>query len=75
MIYALGLLSPLVIGLALLVQPMVATAIGWIVYGETLALPDLVGVAMVATALVLVRRGSPKTVAKPGDMEDGRETR
>lgn len=72
MIYALGLLSPLVVGLALLVQPMVATAIGWLVYGETLALPDLVGVAMVAVALVLVRRGSTsKAVAKPGDKDDG----
>lgn len=69
MIYALGLLSPLVVGLALLVQPIVATAIGWIVYDERLALPDLVGVAMVAVALVLVRRGS--TVAKPGDRDDG----
>lgn len=67
MIYALGLLSPLVVGLALLVQPMVATAIGWIVYGETLALPDLVGVALVAVALVLVRRGSSRAVAPPGN--------
>ncbi|WP_454278658.1 DMT family transporter [Sphingomonas sp. Marseille-Q8236] len=72
MIYALGLLSPLVVGLALLVQPMVATAIGWIVYGETLALPDLAGVAMVAVALVLVRRGSSKAVAKPDDRDDER---
>ncbi|WP_230482834.1 DMT family transporter [Sphingomonas sp. Leaf21] len=72
MIYALGLLSPLVVGLALLVQPMVATAIGWIVYGETLALPDLAGVAMVATALVLVRRGSPRAVARPDDRDDER---
>jgi len=69
MIYALGLLSPLVVGVALLVQPIVATAIGWVVYGETLALPDLVGVAMVAAALVLVRRGS--AVAKPGNRDDG----
>ena len=70
MIYALGLLSPLVVGLALLVQPMVATAIGWIVYGETLALPDLAGVAMVAAALVLVRRGSARAVARPDDRND-----
>jgi drug/metabolite transporter (DMT)-like permease len=71
MIYALGLLSPLVVGLALLVQPMVATAIGWVVYGETLALPDLAGVAMVAVALVMVRRGSTRAVAKPDDRDDG----
>lgn len=62
MIYALGKLSPLVVGLALLVQPVVAAAIGWVVYGETLGLPDLAGAAMVAVALVLVRR-DPK-VAK-----------
>jgi drug/metabolite transporter (DMT)-like permease len=72
MIYALRLLSPLVVGLALLVQPMVATAIGWIVYGETLALPDLAGVAMVAAALVLVRRGSARAVARPDDRNDGK---
>jgi drug/metabolite transporter (DMT)-like permease len=56
MIYALGKLSPLVVGLALLVQPVVAAAIGWVVYGETLGAPDLAGAAMVAVALVLVRR-------------------
>ncbi|GGB38475.1 membrane protein [Sphingomonas metalli] len=60
MIYALGRLSPLVVGIALLIQPMVAGAIGWVAYGERLAAPDLIGVAMVAAALVLVRR-EPKT--------------
>ena len=58
MIYALGKLSPLVVGLALLVQPVVAGTIGWIVYGERLGAPDLVGAALVAVALVLVRRGA-----------------
>ncbi len=57
MIYALGKLSPLVIGIALLIQPVVAGAIGWFAYGERLGAPDLAGVAMVAAALVLVRRG------------------
>ncbi len=56
MIYALGRFSPLVIGIALLIQPVVAGTVGWIVYGERLGLPDLVGVVMVAIALVLVRR-------------------
>ena len=58
MIYALGKLSPLVVGLALLVQPVVAGTIGWIVYGERLGVPDLIGAALVAIALVLVRRGA-----------------
>ncbi len=57
MIYALGKLPPLVIGIALLTQPVVAGAVGWIVYGEKLGLPDLLGIALVAAALVLVRRG------------------
>lgn len=56
MTYALGRLSPLAIGLALLVQPVVAGAVGWIWFGERLGVPDLIGVAMVAAALVLVRR-------------------
>lgn len=56
MIYALGRASPLVIGIALLLQPIVAGAIGWVVYGETLGPAELAGGALVAIALVLVRR-------------------
>jgi drug/metabolite transporter (DMT)-like permease len=55
MIYALGRLPPLVIGLALLIQPAMAATIGWIRFGEALAAPDLAGIAMIAAALVLVR--------------------
>lgn len=57
LIYALGHLSPLVVGIALLTQPVVAGAIGWIVYDERLGVPDFIGAALVAVALVLVRRG------------------
>ena len=57
MIYALGRLPPLVIGIALLVQPMVGATLGWIVYGERLGLVDMLGAGLVATALILVRRG------------------
>jgi drug/metabolite transporter (DMT)-like permease len=56
MAYALGKLSPLVVGLALLLQPVVAATIGWLAYGEMLGLPDLAGAALVAVALVLVSR-------------------
>lgn len=55
LIYALGQLSPLVVGIALLVQPVVAGSVGWIVYGERLGLPDMAGALLVAVALVLVR--------------------
>jgi drug/metabolite transporter (DMT)-like permease len=68
LIYALGHLSPLVVGIALLTQPVVAGAIGWIVYDERLGVPDFIGAALVAVALVLVRRGKspPGQVASSG---------
>lgn len=56
MIHALGKLSPLIVGLALLTQPVVAAAIGWVVYAERLGAADLIGAVFVAAALVLVRR-------------------
>lgn len=65
MIYALGRLSPLVIGLALLTQPVVAAAIGWLAYGEALGLADVIGALLVATALVLVRI-APERQPAPG---------
>lgn len=58
LIYALGHLSPLVVGIALLSQPIVAGTVGWIVYDERLGVPDFIGAILVAIALVLVRRGS-----------------
>jgi drug/metabolite transporter (DMT)-like permease len=56
MIAVLGRVRPLVIGLALLVQPVVAAAIGWTLFGEQLGFADLLGATLVATALLLVRR-------------------
>ncbi|MGY2734315.1 DMT family transporter [Sphingomonas sp. UYP23] len=56
MIYALGRLPPLTVGLGLLTQPVVAGTIGWIVYGERLGMADLIGAVLVAIALVLVSR-------------------
>ena len=60
MIFALGQLSPLVVGIALLIQPVVAAAVGWIGYGEKLDGVDLIGAVLVAVALVLVRRARPE---------------
>jgi drug/metabolite transporter (DMT)-like permease len=59
-VYALGRFSPLVMGIALLTQPIVATAIGWIGYGERLAPLDWIGAGLVAAALVMVRSGDGK---------------
>ncbi|MFL0587803.1 DMT family transporter [Sphingomonas olei] len=65
MIYALGRLSPLVIGLALLTQPIVAALVGWLYYGETLGVADFVGAALVAIALVLVRIAPSRPLPLP----------
>ncbi|MBV9841640.1 MAG: DMT family transporter [Sphingomonadaceae bacterium] len=55
-IYALGELPPVVIGLALMIQPVVGSTIGWLFYDERLTPLDLVGAVAIAAALVLVRR-------------------
>ncbi|KQM64485.1 permease [Sphingomonas sp. Leaf17] len=59
MVYVLGKFTPLVIGIALLMQPVMAGVIGWIAYGERLGLVDLVGAGMVGIALVMVTRAAP----------------
>jgi drug/metabolite transporter (DMT)-like permease len=56
MIFALGQLSPLVVGVGLLTQPIIAAAIGWFEFGEKLDGWDVIGAVAVAIALVLVRR-------------------
>ncbi len=61
MIYALGHLTPLVVGLALLVQPLVAATIGWVAYGERLTAMDAIGAVLVAAALAIV--GTRRTPA------------
>jgi drug/metabolite transporter (DMT)-like permease len=55
MIYAVGSMPPLTIGLTLLTQPVVAALIGWWWFGEHLGPLDLVGAATIALALILVR--------------------
>jgi len=63
MIFALGQMSPMVIGIALLTQPVMAATIGWIGYGERLDGVDMIGAVAVAVALVLVR-GERKDAAE-----------
>src|SRR5947207_7067092 len=55
LVYALGALSPLVVGLTLLTQPAISALVGWFAYGETLKPLDWLGAAAIAAALVLVR--------------------
>jgi drug/metabolite transporter (DMT)-like permease len=55
MMYAVVRVSSLVMGLMLLVQPMVAATVGWMIYGERLTLFDLIGAVAIAAALLMVR--------------------
>ena len=55
LVYSIGTLPPLVVGLALLTQPAISAAVGWLVYRETLSATDLLGALAIAAALVLVR--------------------
>ena len=55
LIYSIGTLQPLVVGLALLTQPVISAAVGWLAYGERLSPTDVVGAAAIAAALVVVR--------------------
>ena len=54
-VYAMGRLSPVVVGLALLTQPLVAAIVGFAAYGERMTGPDLGGALAIAAALVLIR--------------------
>lgn len=55
LVYALGHVPPLVVGLALLTQPAISAAIGWVAYRETMTALDWTGAIAIGVALVLVR--------------------
>ncbi len=55
LVYALGHVPPLIVGLAFLTQPAISAAIGWLAYGEALTGLDWVGAIGIGIALVLVR--------------------
>ncbi len=65
LVYALRHFPPLMIGIGLLTQPAVAALVGWLAFDETLAPLDLMGVALVASALVLARVAQGKVAAAP----------
>ncbi len=55
MIFALGRVTPLMFGLALLTQPIVSATIGWLRFGEMLGPVDAIGAALIAMALIMVQ--------------------
>jgi drug/metabolite transporter (DMT)-like permease len=68
LVYAIGSLPAIVVGLTLLTQPAISALVGWIAYGETLSPLDWLGAFAIAGALVLVRlpeRGLRRRAAQP----------
>ena len=65
LVFSLRHFSPLVIGLALLTQPAIAAIIGWTVFEEVLGVADVLGMALLASALVLSRVAAPERALAP----------
>ena len=60
LVYSLKNFPPLIIGMALLTQPAVAATVGWLVFGELLVPLDILGMALVAAALLLAKSAPPE---------------
>lgn len=65
LVYSLRHFPPLAIGLALLTQPAIAALAGWLAFGETLGPVDVIGMALLAAALVLARVAGESTPPAP----------
>jgi len=75
LVYSLRHFAPLAVGLALLTQPALAALAGWLAFGETLGPIDLVGMALLAAALVIARvAGESTPPAAAGIPAPARET-
>jgi drug/metabolite transporter (DMT)-like permease len=67
LVYALRHFSPLAIGLGLLTQPAIAALAGWLAFGETLGAIDILGMALLASALVVARVAGESTAPSAAD--------
>jgi drug/metabolite transporter (DMT)-like permease len=65
LVYAVGYLSPVVVGLGLLAQPAAGAVIGRLAYGETFSLADAAGAFLIAIALVLIRLPERRLASNP----------
>jgi drug/metabolite transporter (DMT)-like permease len=55
LVYAMGHLSPVVVGLGLLTQPAVTATVGWLAYDERLSPADGIGALLICAALIIIR--------------------
>ncbi|HEX5184026.1 MAG TPA: DMT family transporter [Allosphingosinicella sp.] len=54
-VYGVGYLSPVVVGVGLLTQPVGGAIIGRLAYGETMSAADIAGAMLIAASLILIR--------------------
>jgi drug/metabolite transporter (DMT)-like permease len=62
-IYTIGRVPHMLVGIMMLVQPVVSAIIGWQIYGEVLTTLDAVGAVLIGLALILVRQPDKKPLA------------
>lgn len=60
LVFALGHIPPLIVGVAMLTQPALSALLGWLYYRETLTPLDWLGAVAIVVALVLVRLHRPR---------------
>ena len=63
LVYALGHVPPLIVGVAMLTQPALSALLGYFYYGEALTPLDWLGAMLIVTALILVRLRRPQRQA------------
>lgn len=66
LVYAMGHLSPVVVGLCFLTQPILSAAIGWAAYEEGFSASDALGAVLICVALVLIRLPAHGLATKAG---------
>jgi drug/metabolite transporter (DMT)-like permease len=66
LVYAMGHVSPVVVGLCFLTQPIASAAIGWAAFDERLSVGDGLGALLVCAALVLIRLPARKLATERG---------
>ncbi len=64
LVYAMGHLSPIIVGLCFLTQPVAAALIGWLAYDEGMTVSDGTGALLICIALVLIRLPDPRLATK-----------
>ena len=66
LVFAIGRLPQLVIGLGLIAQVAVSAGLGWLIYGEAFAPIDWIGAVAIVLALLLVRLRKPPIAPMSG---------